>query len=80
MGNPFGFPILLGGEKMIRNRNLIFTTAGNSSPNTDKYLQLPKIAAASLPTASSSNTGGIVYDSTNSVVKFSNGSSWISFT
>ncbi len=64
---------------MIRNRNLVFTTALNSSPNEDKYIQLPEIATASLPTASTSNEGGLVYDATTNSIKFSNASSWATF-
>lgn len=67
-------------EKMIRNRNLVFGSAINSSDDEDKYIQLPKIANANLPTASTSNEGGIVYDSTNNKIVVSNGSSWETVT
>jgi len=39
---------------------------------------LGNIATASLPAASSSNEGAIVYDATTNTVKFSDGSSWAS--
>jgi len=63
---------------MIKNRNLVFGTAKAASPDVDKYFQLPKIALASLPTASSANEGGISYDSTNDEVVFSTGTRWAS--
>lgn len=43
---------------------------------SDLYVQLPEVANASLPTAAAGNEGGIVYDSTNNKVYFSNGSAW----
>jgi len=61
---------------LIKNRNLVFSTALAGSPDVDKYFQLPRIARASLPTASLSNEGGISYDTTNSKVVFSNGGAW----
>ena len=61
---------------MIRNRNLVFTKVTSTSADVDKYFQLPRVARASMPTASSSNEGGIAYDSTNNKVIFSNGSAW----
>ena len=66
---------------MIRNRNTIWYKASNTSKEDDKYVQLPKIANASLPTpvaigSSGQNEGGIVYDLTNNALYFSDGSSW----
>jgi hypothetical protein len=60
----------------IRNRNTVWNTAGNSSRDSDKFVQLPVIANASLPAAASSNEGGIVYDATNNKLLVSNGGSW----
>lgn len=61
---------------MIKNRNIIFGDSNADSDDEDKYFRLPRIANASLPTASASNEGGIAYDTTNNVIVFSNGSSW----
>jgi hypothetical protein len=61
---------------LIKNKNLVFGKATASSPATDRYFQLPKIALASLPTASSANEGGIAYDTTNDKVVFSTGTRW----
>lgn len=66
----------------IRNRNLIWNRANDSSRDADKFVQLPKISASSLPTAvadgsQGENEGGIVYDKTNNLVKVSDGSSWV---
>lgn len=61
---------------MIKNRNMVFDTANDSSPDDHKFFQLPVISTASLPTAAAGNEGGIVYDATTNTVKFSDGSSW----
>lgn len=60
---------------MIRNRNLVFGTAGASSPDLDKGFQLPKIATASLPTAAAAYEGMIVYDTTTNKLKVCSDSS-----
>jgi hypothetical protein len=60
---------------MIRNRNLVFGSAGASSPNLDKGIQLPKIATASLPTAAAAYAGMIVYDTTTMKIKVCSNSS-----
>lgn len=66
---------------MIRNRNLVFGSANDSSHSDDKYVQLPKISSGSIPSAvadgsSGENEGGLVYDTTNNEVKISDGNSW----
>ena len=49
----------------------------SGTPNSsDLYMQLPKIATASLQAAAAANEGGITYDATTNTVKFSDGSSW----
>jgi len=55
---------------------MVFGKASATSQDVDKYFQLPRIAIASLPTASSANEGGVSYDTTNNKVVFSNGGSW----
>jgi hypothetical protein len=61
---------------LIRNRNLVFSKVTSSSKDADKYFQLPRVARASMPTASTTNEGGIAYDATNNKVIFSNGTTW----
>jgi len=61
---------------MIKNRNIVFSSANDSSSDSDKFFQLPQISNSSLPTAVAGNEGGVVYDATNNKVYFSNGSSW----
>jgi len=66
---------------MIRNKNTVWNKANNATRDADKYVQLPKIANASLPTAvedgsSGENEGGLAYDATNNALYFSDGSSW----
>ena len=65
---------------MIKNKNMVFPKANNSSRDEDKGIQLPKIANASLPTAGTTYEGFIVYDSTNNKVVFCNGSAWETVT
>lgn len=62
---------------MIRNRNLIFGKAGNSSPDADKYIDLPNIATASRPTAAAAINGAIYYDTTANVLKACVNGSWV---
>jgi len=61
---------------MIKNRNMVFATANNNSPDDHRYIMFPNIANASLPTASTANEGGVAYDTDNSALYFSDGSSW----
>lgn len=68
----------------IKNKQIAYDAAIEQSkvnieddPSTDyQYLQLPSIATASLEVAASGNEGGIVYDSTANIVKFSDGANW----
>ena len=65
----------------IKNKNTVWNKAHDDSRDADKYIQLPKIASASLPTvvaidSSGENEGGIAYDTTNNVVKYCDGTSW----
>lgn len=61
---------------MIRNKNMIFETATDSSRTVDRYFCLPEISTTYLTTAAAGNEGAIVYDSTTNTVKYSNGSAW----
>lgn len=61
--------------EMIRNRNTVWNTAGNASRNEDQYIQLPKVATASLPDdGAATMEGTISYDSTQrKLVVYTNG-------
>jgi hypothetical protein len=61
---------------MIRNRNLIFGKANGSSPDSDKYLVVPKIATADRPTASTTFEGAIYWDTTANVLKVNENGTW----
>ena len=60
---------------MIKNKNLVFSYAGDSSSDADKVFQLPKITTSYLPTASGFE-GCMVYDTTTNTVKWSDGVVW----
>ena len=49
---------------MIGNKQMVFSKAGNTSPDAHQYIQLPKIATTSLPTAAAAIAGAIVYNTT----------------
>ena len=54
------------------------TLAGQKSFSS--VVQLPNIALASLPTAAGGNEGALAYDSTNSVIEYSDGAVWNALT
>ena len=60
----------------IKNKNMVFGVAGDTSLEVDRVFQLPRVATASLPSASQYE-GGLVYDTTDSIVKYSNGTDWV---
>ena len=61
----------------IRNRNLQFEKTGDSSRNSDKYFQLPKITAnANAATASTSIDGSLYWDNENDVLYCCKGGAW----
>jgi hypothetical protein len=53
---------------MIRNRNMVFSTANDDSRNEDKRLELPQIATASRPTAAAAIDGALYYDETTNLL------------
>jgi len=62
---------------MIRNRNMIFATQTDSSPNEDKYFQLPKVAANSAAaTASATIDGSLYWDDENNKLYCCKGGAW----
>ena len=60
----------------IKNKNMVFATAGDNSVEVDKSFQLPRVATASLPDATQYE-GGLVYDTTSNTPKYSNGTEWV---
>lgn len=66
--------VTLGFPRFIGNKQLRF---GHHTWRSDSALGLPQHTTGNLPAAASFETG-ILYDSTTSTIKFSNGSSWTS--
>jgi len=57
----------------------VITTAAQTLAGQKSFsnvVQLPNIALASLPTAAAGNEGALAYDSTNSVLEYSDGAVW----
>ena len=65
---------------MIKNRNMVFQKAGNASRDADKYIEIPRIAAASAATASTAINGAMYYDSTNNLLKVVVSGAWVTVT
>ena len=61
---------------MIKNRNLVFMTANDDSPNDHQYLILPNISTASLPDDGTSMEGAIAYDASQNKLVVYKGSAW----
>lgn len=65
---------------MIRNRNLVFSKANDSSKAADKYVEIPRIAVASAATAATAINGALYYDTTNNLLKVVINGSWATVT
>lgn len=67
---------------MIRNRNLFPAKMNDSSPDADKYFQLPVIAVNSTgaPTASTAINGSLYWDEENDVLYICKAGAWAAVT
>lgn len=66
---------------MIRNRNMIFAKQTDSSPDADKYFQLPKVTAnANAATASTTIDGALYWDDENDKLYVCKGGAWKEIT
>ena len=61
---------------MIRNRNLIFSSAIDSSPDEDKYIEVPQIVTASRATAAAAIDGAFYYDETTNLLTVCINGAW----
>ncbi len=62
---------------MIRNRNLVFGSINDSSPDQDKYFQLPSLADnGNAATASTSIDGSLYWDNENDALYCCKGGAW----
>lgn len=66
---------------MIRNRNMVFATQTDSSPDPDKYFQLPSLAANSnAATAGTAIDGSLYWDDQNDKLYCCKAGSWAEVT
>jgi len=61
---------------MIKNRNMIFSTANDASDNADKYIEVPQISTASRATAASALDGAFYYDETTNLLTVCINGAW----
>lgn len=65
---------------MIKNRNMVFKTAGDDSSEEDKGLRVPVISNASLPPDTTAYEGMIAYDANANKLVVQTGSGWETVT
>lgn len=67
----------VGSDSICQSDNAIKLGRDYSATNAGDITILAQIPTANLPTASASNKGAIVYNTTDNVLYFSNGTSWL---